>query len=137
MTDEKEILKAIVINEKDVNANLKEIIEKASKHFRIESSTGRLVFQNFGSLNDKQRICAVLMGKYFAKKLDLVKSDSLSISEIAAELGKPMTTLSWALKDLQSKGYIEKLPDRKYRISYHRLNEVLSIFSKGHNDEKH
>jgi len=69
-----------------------------------------------------------LIGKYFAVKAGLSNvSDSLSVSEIARELGRPKTALSGPLKELLTKGFIEKLTDRKYRIAYQRIQEIFDV----------
>ena len=125
MSEENEILKRLVVEEKDISKEMEKLVEEASKHFRIEKPSGKIVFRNFGSLNDKQRIAIVLLGKYFANRLNMVENPSLSISEIAKELGRPMTTLSGNEKELLTKGYIEYLPGKKYRIAYHRIREVF------------
>ena len=125
MTEENEILKKLVVEEKDITKEMEKLVGEASKHFRIEKPSGKIIFQNFGSLNDKQRIAIVLLGKYFANRLNIVENPSLSISEIAKEIGRPMTTLSGNIKELVSKGYVEYLPGKKYRVAYHRIKEIF------------
>lgn len=135
MTDESEVLKKLVIEEKDVIKETEKYVEEASKYFRIEKPSGRIIFQNFGALTDKQRIAIILLGKYFACKLMLIKEPSLNITEISKELGRPMTTLSSSLGDLVKKGYVEYLSGKKYKISYNRIKEIFSEISqkKNHN----
>lgn len=125
MTDENEILKKLVVEEKDITKEFGKLIEEASKYFKIEKPSGRIIFQNFGSLTDKQRIIIILLGKYFATRLKLAEDSAISISKIAEELGKPMTALSGRIKELVLKGYVERLPGRKYRIAYHRIKEII------------
>ena len=125
MPGENDILKKLVVEEKDVTKEMAELVEKATKYFRIERPSGRVLFQDFGSLSDKQRISIVLMGKYFASKLEIIETPMLSISEVGKELGRPMTTLSGPMKELVKKGYVESLPGRKYMIAYHRIKEVF------------
>lgn len=125
MTEENEILKKLVVEEKDITKEMEKLVGEASKHFRIEKPSGRIIFQNFGSLSDKQRIAIVLLGKYFANKLSMIENPSLSISEIAKEIGRPMTTLSGNMKELINKGYVEYLPGKKYRVAYHRIKEIF------------
>lgn len=127
---EEEILKKLVVDEKDSIQELKGLVDKAEEFFKIEKPTGRILFKNFGALSDPQRICVALVGKFFAKKLGIIESDSLGSSEIAKELGRPLTAMPVSLKPLSDRGFIEKLPDRKYRISYHRLNEIMEFVSK-------
>lgn len=130
MTDEKEILKKLVVEEKDVVSDLANLVEKAKEVFVIEKPSGRIIFKDFGKLKDPQRICALLIGKYFASKLGLIQEPALGISEIAKELGRPMTTLSGPVRELMMKGYIEKLTTRKYMIVYHRIKDIFGTYFK-------
>lgn len=125
MSEESEILKKLVVEEKDITKELEELVEDASKYFRIEKQSGKIIFRDFGSLTDKQRIAIVLLGKYFASKLGITNDASMGIVEIAKELGRPKTTLSGNIKELVKSGYVEHLPGRRYRITYHRIKEML------------
>lgn len=125
MTEENEILRKLVVEEEDVIKELEKLVEEASKYFLIEKPSGKIIFKDFGTLTNKQRIAIVLLGKYFAKKLKLIENDSLGISEIAKELGSPRTSLSGPIKELVKEGYVEYLPGRKYRIAYHRIKELF------------
>lgn len=125
MTDENEVLKRLTIDEKDRVKELEKLVDEALKFFRIESPSGRIIFQNFGMLNDKQIVAIILLGKYFANTMKMIEDSALSISEIAKESGKPMTALSGDMQELVKKGYVEKLPGRKYRIAYHRVREIF------------
>lgn len=127
MADETQILEKLVVEEKDIIKELEKTVEEASKYFSIERPSGRINFQNYGSLNDKQRIATLLLGKYYAQKLKIIDNASLSISEIAKELGRPMTTLSKSVGELRDKGYIEYLTNgKRYIIAYHRIKEIFS-----------
>ena len=125
MSEENEILKKLVIDEKDVIKEIEKLVEKSQRFFKIESPSGKIVFQDYGSLSDKQRIAVVLIGRYFASKLKIIEDPSLSISEIAKEIGRPMTALSKHTRELVDRGYIEYLPGKKYRIAYHRIKEIF------------
>lgn len=130
MLDENEVLKRLVVDEKDVIKILEKHVEEALKYFSIEKPSGRVIFQNFGALTDKKRIAIILLGKYFACKLKLIEDPSLSITDISRELGRPMTTLSKSLGDLVDKGYVEYLSGKKYRISYNRIKEIFDDISQ-------
>lgn len=130
MLDEKEILKKLVVDEKDVISDLANLVEKAKEIFVIEKTSGRIIFKNFGKLSDPQRICVLLVGKFFASKLGLIGEPALGISEISKELSRPMTTLSKPVGELITKGYIEKLTTRKYVIVYHRIKDIFDAYFK-------
>ena len=127
---ENEILKKLVVDEKDTIQELKSLVDKAEEFFKIEKPTGRILFKKFGMLNDSQRICIVLIGKHFAKKLGIAETDSLGVSDISKELGRPLTAMPISLKPLTDRGFVEKLSGKKYRIAYHRLSEILDFVSK-------
>ncbi len=126
MVEENEILKRLVVEEKDITKEMEKLVDEATKHFRIEKPSGRIIFEDFGLLNDKQRIAIVLVGKYFAYRLKIIENPTLSISEVAKELGRPMTALSGNIKELVTRGYVEYLPGKKYRIAYHRIKEIFN-----------
>jgi len=132
MSGGNEVLKKLIVDEKDTIKEMEKLVGQASKYFRIEKPSGRIIFQNFGALTDQQRICIILVGKYFANNLGFIKDCTLSISDIAKELGRPMTTLSKYMRSLASRGFIERLPGRKYRIAYHRISEIFEniLFAK-------
>ena len=130
MVEESDIFKKILIEEKDTLKELESQISRATEIFRIEKPSGKIIFQNFGELSDTQRISALLMGKFFAKKAGLEVNDSVGVGEISKGLGRPMTTLSGPLKELVNKGFVERLLDRKYRIAYHRISEILDKILK-------
>lgn len=131
MSDEKEILKKLLVDENQVIKDLAVLVDKAKNVFVIEKNSGKVIFNEFGELTDPQRISALLIGKYFAEKLEVLEDSSLGISEIANELGRPKTALSGPMKDLIKKGYVEKLSNRKYVIAYHRIKEILNNYFGG------
>ncbi len=128
MTDEEEILKKLVVEEKDVLRDLTNLVAKASQIFSVEKPSGRIIFKNFGKLNDSQRICAFLAGKYFAVKLGFVQDSAFSVGAIAKELTRPVTALSGPVKELVKKGFIEKLLTKKYLIAHNRLTEIFDEY---------
>lgn len=126
MSDENEVLKKLLIDETDMLKDLEQLIEKAKNIFVIEKSTGNIVIKKT-DFSDPKRICVLLMGKYFAKKLGLISSGALSSAEIAKELGRPITSISGPIKDLKTKSYIQKI-DNKYEIVYPQLNNILTNY---------
>lgn len=125
MSDPKDVFSKLIVDEKETTKELEKLVDAATKIFRIERPSGRVIFQNFGKLTDKQRISAILVAKYFASNMQIIENPTLSVSEIAKELGRPMTTLSGPIRDLIKQGFVESLPGRKYRVAYHRLPEIF------------
>ena len=128
MTSEKEILKKLLVDEEDILKDLSELIGKAKNIFVIERSTGKILFKNFGKLTDPQRITALLVGRYFAEKLDIIDDDSMGVSEIAGALGRPKTSLSGPLKDLSTRRYVEKTDNKKYKIAHNRIQDIFKTY---------
>ncbi len=130
MSDEKEILKELLVTKDEIRKSYQQLVDKAKKIFLLESETGKIIFQDYASLTDWVRISAVLIGKYFASELGIIQDNSLSISELGKEVGKPMTSISPTVTDLINKGFVERLPSRKYRIVYPRISEILDNMLK-------
>ena len=128
MTNEKNILEKLLVSEEDIIKNLSDLVDKAKDVFVIEKLTGRVMFKDFGDLTDPQRILALLVGRYFATRLNLLDDSSMRVSEIANALGRPKTSLSGPLKNLVTKTYVEKLSNRKYSISYNRISDVFEDY---------
>lgn len=130
MKGEKDILKDILVEEEDAIQNLAEIVKKSKDVFVIEKQSGKIIFKNYSKLTNPQKICSLLIGKYFAKRLGIVNDHSVSVSEISKELNTPQTTLSSPLKSLRNAGFA--LYDKsRYRINPHRIDEVVeSLFKK-------
>ena len=127
MSNGKEVLEKLVVDKEQMKKNLDQLVEKSLKVFRIEKEGGKIIFQKFGALSDSDKICTVLIGKYFATELGLIKDNTLSVSQIAKEIGRPITALSGPIKELVKRGFVEWLPTRKYRIVYHRMDEILNL----------
>ena len=124
MTDEKEILKNMLVDESDVVQNLAKIVQKAKDIFVMEKSSGKIIFKNYSELKNPQKITCVLIGKYFAKRLDLIDDHTTTVSEISKELDIPQTTLSSPLKSLRKSGQILYEKSR-YRVNPHRIQEII------------
>jgi len=126
MVGEQEILKKLVVDEKDLTRDLEKLVEQVVNIFRIEKTSGRIIFEDFESLSDKQRIFVLLVGKYYAKRLNITKDASMNIAEIAKELHRPKTTLSKPLGQIYKDGFVEKLPQGKYIIVHHRIKDIIN-----------
>lgn len=127
MTEEKEVLKDLLIDESEIQKNLIDLVKKLKDIFQIQQTNGQIHFKDFGKLTNPARISALLIGKKIAKKLDLNTDDSLTITQIGNELGIPATTLSSPMKDLVKKGYVLK-NSKGYEIAYYRLSEIIDEY---------
>lgn len=126
MTNEKEILKDLLLNDSEVKKQLADLVKRSKNIFRIQQN-GKIIFQNFKKLKNPARICVLLIGKKFAKMLDLDVSDSMTINEISSELGILTTTLSKPMGTLVKNGFVLK-DDGNYEIGYNRIPEIFEKF---------
>ena len=125
--EERKVLSKLLVDEGDTIRNLSDQVEKVKQVFRIENPSGRIIFQEFGDMSDTRRISALLLGKYFARRLGLIEDNALGISEIARELGRPVTAISGPVRSLIMDGLVQRLPTRKYSIIYHRIPGLIDM----------
>ena len=128
MSDERELLKDLLISDTEIIRSLATTIQKVKDIFRIEESTGKIIFKKYSKLTNPQRICCILMSKYFAKKLKIIEDSTTTVSELSSELEIPATTLSSPLKSLRKSGWI-LYDESRYRINPHRIEEIVDSFS--------
>ena len=129
MSNEKEILKNMLVDESNIIQNLANIVQKAKDIFVLEQSSGKVIFKNYSNLTNPQKISCILIGKYFAKRLELVDDHTITVSEISKDLDIPKTTLSSPLKSLRNSGDILYEKSR-YRINPHKIEEIVNSFFK-------
>ena len=122
---EKEILSKLLLDEKDVAKELQVLVDRASAYLKIENPSGKIIFQEPGSLSDTQRISLFLIGKYFAYRLKLIQENAVAISQIAKETSRPLTALSGPMKELSRKGFVQQLEDKRYTIAYYKIREIF------------
>lgn len=126
----KELLKELLVNEKDILADLSGLVEKSKSFFKIEGNSGKILFNDNSSLTNNNKIGLILIGKYFAYELDVIKKKGLTLSELSEELNIPQTTLSSPLGNLIDKGFVEK-NNGEYNICYHKILEFLNNIKAG------
>jgi len=118
----------LFVDEKTATEELQKRVEQASEIFVIERETGKILFKNYESLNDSQRVMVVLLGRYIAKKKGLNVSDCLGPSELGQNIGKSRTSISAPLAKLRTMGIIEAV-DGSYRINPHRVGKILDFIT--------
>lgn len=129
MNDEKEdILKELLIDEEAI---LKDLVNKAKKIFKIDKKSGRTVFLIPKTrLTDRELIILTLIGRYFANKLHLFDSSSMTRDEVAQELNIAKPSVSARISDLKRERIIELLARGKYRINYTEISRLLDEISE-------
>jgi len=121
---EKDILEKLLIDEEEI---LKRLVEKAEKIFRIDRKTGdAVIVAPKSKLIDRELIGITLLGRYFANKMKLASSDSMSVSEIAQKLGMDEKAVSARLSELKRERIVEMVSRGEYRVSYAGVESMLS-----------
>lgn len=129
MSEEKEeILKELLIDEESI---LKELVNKAKKIFKIDKKSGRTVLLVPKTrLSDRELIILTLTGRYFANKLNLFDSDSMTIGEIAQELNMAKESVSARTSELKRERAVEMVARGEYRINYTEISRLLDEISE-------
>ena len=126
--NEKDILYKLVVSEEDVLKDLDKLVDKAKVFFKIEKPTGRVLINDSANLTIPKKIAALLIGKYFAARLEIIDDGYMTVTEIGNELGLPRTSISGPLKKLHDKKYIIKEEDRTYKIDYNKIKEIINDY---------
>jgi len=131
----KEILKELVLSEEDTFKKFEELIKKSRSLFAIDGKKGKILFEN-PSFSNHEKVSLFLIGKYFAKELELVDDYKQTSKEISNSLVIKTSTLSSPLGKLVNSGYVSQEGD-KYFINYYKIDEILdSLVLKYQDREK-
>lgn len=120
---EKEILKKLLIDESET---LLRTVQKSEKIFKIDKKTGETIFvAPRAKLADREKIAIVLLGRYFANRLELSESETLTTKDVASQVGMDEATTSARLSDLRRERIVEPVSRGEYRISYANSDRIL------------
>lgn len=123
-----EILKGLILDEKDTLSKLKELVDESKELIRIEGHSGKVVIiKNDVSLKDK--IVLLLIGKYFAKESGLINSQKLNLEAMKNELNAESRALSRPLGDLLRENIIEN-ENGEYFIKYYQIENAIKNISE-------
>ena len=127
---EKEIMDKLLVKKEQVDADLRSIADKLSGVFKIEES-GEVLFSDLSSLDDYQRMLALLTGKFFAARWGLINSERMRITDIAKAIARPRQTLSKRIENLRKKGLVLRdTTDGRYFIDKNRLKDIVQQITK-------
>ena len=129
MSSEKEdILKELLIDEEAI---LKVLVNKAKEVFKIDKKSGRTVLLIPKTrLTDRELIMLTLLGRYFANKLNLFDSSSMTIEDIAQELNRAKSSVSARMAELKRERIVEMLARGEYKINYTEISRLLDEISE-------
>lgn len=128
MSNEKEeILKELLIDEEAI---LKVLVNKAKEIFKIDKKSGRTVLLIPKTrLTDRELIMLALIGRYFANKLNLFDSSSMTTEDIAQELNRAKPSVSARMVELKRERIVEMLARGEYKINYTEISRLLDEIS--------
>ena len=127
---EKEMMEKLLAKKEQVDMDLRLIADRLSAVFKIEES-GEILFSDFSSLDDNQKILALLTGKFFAARWGLINSERMRITDIGKTLARPRTTLSKEIESLRKKGLVSRdTTDGRYYIDKNRLKDIAQQITK-------
>ncbi len=123
---EHSILSKLLYDEGEFLGRLEETIGRAMRFFRLEPRTGRVVLSDDAKrrkVNDQIRL--LLVGRYFAWKLNIVGTDKMNYREIAVELNRPPTGISPELTELVRAGDLVRDEEGLVSMPFHRIDGTL------------
>ena len=125
---EKEILSSLLTDETE---SLSRLVTKAQRVFKINKKTGEvLLLPPRSKLTDKQLIIVQLLGKYFASKLELSPTDSLSFDELKKLTSLEESSISARVSELRKDGLAEAGERGVYRINYQSLESFGPVLEE-------
>jgi len=118
--EEKKILERLLIDELEA---LREIVKKAERFLRINKHTGDpVILVPLEKLSQKDLIALHIAARYFAFKLGLTSTDSITAEELKRKTGIHNDKLIAArISDLRKEGIVESVKKGEYRISLPNL----------------
>ena len=122
--DERKILEPLLIDELDT---LRELVKRAERLLRINKHTGDpVILIPRETLSQKDLIALHIAARYFAFKLGLTSTDSITIEELKKKTGINNDKLIAArVSDLRKEGIVEFVKKGVYRVSLPNLVKYL------------
>jgi len=108
----------------DEEEEFERIVDKVKKIVRVRKD-GRPILVQKEKLTKAEQVACYLIGKFFAKILNLTEKESATVKEIANELKLDPRIVSARLKDLTDGGLIERVGRGEYKILTIKLEEFV------------
>ena len=119
----KDILKGLVLDEKDTLEKLKDLVNKSKDLIRIEGHSGKIVFVK-SNLSLRGKIILLAVGKYFSKELGLSDLGSVSFDELRKGTGAESQALSRPIGMLLKENILAK-EGNTYTIKYYQIEKCI------------
>jgi len=129
--EKKIILSDLLISGDIKKEEFKTIVSKSKELFGIGGITGCIEFYNDYSVSNK--ILLFLIGKHFAKLLNIIQSDRFTLSDISDGIYVKITSITKPLTSLTKENIICKEKENYflYSIRDYKINEIIDkIYSK-------
>jgi len=109
----------------DEEEEFKRLVPKVKKIVKIKKDGGPVIVCNKRILSQSEQIMCCLIGKFFAKRLGLTETDSMTNKELSQSLKIKERTIAARLKDLRDKDLVEQVTRGEHRISTVNLESFL------------
>lgn len=126
----KDILSKIFVREEDTLRELEEIVDKSTKHFRINPHSDRPILFEEHIIQIPYKILLLLIGLYLMKHEGARENDSINISQMEKVLGIKKTSLSKPLGNFVQRGYVKKDSLGNYSIEHYQIKKILGDLDK-------
>ncbi len=123
--EEKKILEGLLTDEIDT---LKEIVKKAEKFLKISRHTGDpVLLVPIERLSHRDLVALHIVARYFAFKLGLTSTDTITLEELKTKTGISNEKLLAArISELRKEGIIEYVRKGAYRVSLPNLSRYFN-----------
>ena len=109
----------------DEEEEFEKLIPKVKKIVRVKKDGSPVILCDRSLLSHSELIMAYLVGKFFARKLEFVETDSVTNNELSKVLKLKNNVVHARLKELRNEGYVEQVRRGEHRISTVKLEEFL------------
>ncbi len=119
---EKSKLKELIYDDEE---EFEKLIPKVKKVVKVKRDGTPIIVCERRRLSQGELIACYLIGKFFAKKLELVETDTATNKQLSAALNIDERVVSARLKDLRDEGLVEQVARGEHKISTVNLELFL------------
>jgi len=120
--DKKSILNELIFDEEE---EFKKLVGKAKLIVQIRKSSGTPIVLHKDKLTNEEQIACFVLGKYFAKEMEIAETSEVTVDEISEALNLSKEIVRARSSDLVSKEIISRAARGKYEISLIKLENYL------------
>lgn len=120
--DKKSILEEMVFDEEEEFIKL---VDKAKIVVKIRKSDSKPIVLYSDKLTAGEQIACFILGKFFAKEMELTDTPVTTIDEISNSLKIDKNVVRARLSELIEKNIVERLDRGKFQISFVKLENFL------------